>query len=479
MKPIEARDQAGLSWARCLRLAVSGMSYRMLRSGITTAILALAVAFLVYVVAYAILSERAQRTAWEQLEPTRAAVRDLTRLTTPDTPEVIRQRLAGGDPLQKAEYRAWYAGEDDAWGQAVEGAEALAQTQRWFDQLGPSESAVLLGGEDLPRFLDRLQTEDGRSEHRERLDQFQLGLDWITHRSNAGDLTITRWPVLQQVAQTIRAGHAASVEAWRVRDTAGPGQSLILKLPSPELREQLAEAGFQISETRVERLRGYAADRQQLTAVALALEDPEVRAAAALRLDSPTPEVLVAAVRDAETLSWWEGLTGTTVDTDFAERFTRDQRLMRLVEGYAPADSALPFGLSWGTLWLVALSLLVCVVGVSNALLMSVTERFSEIATMKCLGAMDGSVMRVFVIEALIQGVVGGTLGVLLGLLLAVGRGFLEFGGLFTYAAGGTVDVLLAAALSLGVGVLLATVAAVGPSWVASRLAPMEAMRVE
>ena len=36
--------------------------------------------------------------------------------------------------------------------------------------------------------------------------------------------------------------------------------------------------------------------------------------------------------------------------------------------------------------WLISLSLLVCVVGIANAMLMSVTERFREIGTMKGFG---------------------------------------------------------------------------------------------
>ncbi|MFQ6133274.1 MAG: ABC transporter permease, partial [Armatimonadota bacterium] len=35
--------------------------------------------------------------------------------------------------------------------------------------------------------------------------------------------------------------------------------------------------------------------------------------------------------------------------------------------------------------WLIGMSLLVCVVGIINSMLMSVTERFREIGTMKCL----------------------------------------------------------------------------------------------
>jgi len=112
-------------------------------------------------------------------------------------------------------------------------------------------------------------------------------------------------------------------------------------------------------------------------------------------------------------------------------------------------------------------------------MLMSVTERFTEIATMKCLGAMDRFVMMMFVFEAAIQGVVGGVVGLLLGVVLALGRGLLEFGVLLGAAASSAGDIAVAAALSLVVGVVLATLAAVGPSWVAARLAPMEAMRVE
>ncbi|MEM6854974.1 MAG: ABC transporter permease, partial [Planctomycetota bacterium] len=92
---------------------------------------------------------------------------------------------------------------------------------------------------------------------------------------------------------------------------------------------------------------------------------------------------------------------------------------------------------------------------------------------------MDRSIMQMFVAEAVIQGVIGGAVGVVLGLLLTLLRGFAEFGTLMGRGLEGWSQLLTASALSLGVGVLLAALAAVGPSWIASRLAPMEAMRVE
>src|SRR5207248_7554659 len=65
--------------------------------------------------------------------------------------------------------------------------------------------------------------------------------------------------------------------------------------------------------------------------------------------------------------------------------------------------------------WLVALSLIVCTVGIANSMLMSVTERFKEIGTMKCLGAMDGFIVKLFLLEAGFLGMVASVLGWIVG----------------------------------------------------------------
>ena len=46
-------------------------------------------------------------------------------------------------------------------------------------------------------------------------------------------------------------------------------------------------------------------------------------------------------------------------------------------------------GISTKDIWLIIMSLIVCVVGIANSMLMAVTERFREIGTMKCLGALE------------------------------------------------------------------------------------------
>lgn len=130
------------------------------------------------------------------------------------------------------------------------------------------------------------------------------------------------------------------------------------------------------------------------------------------------------------------------------------------------------------TMWLLVVSFVVCIVGIANAMLMSVTERFREIATMKCLGATDGFIMINFILESIMQGVAGSVIGGILGLLLGALRGWARFGRI---AMGNfpLIEVLSAAVLSFGIGVVISAMAAMYPARVAAKLAPMEAMRVE
>src|SRR2546421_3567313 len=80
------------------------------------------------------------------------------------------------------------------------------------------------------------------------------------------------------------------------------------------------------------------------------------------------------------------------------------------------------------TRWLLGLALLVAFVGILNAMLMSVTERFREIGTMKCLGALDGFIIKLFLIESLFQGAVGTFVGIVLGLGLSLASIAITYG---------------------------------------------------
>ncbi len=111
-------------------------------------------------------------------------------------------------------------------------------------------------------------------------------------------------------------------------------------------------------------------------------------------------------------------------------------------------------------------------------MMMSVTERFNEIATLKCLGALDGFIMVMFVLESCFMGIVGGAIGAVLGGVIGLGRMLAAFGVNF-FSAVPVGDIMLGMVIAIVLGTLLAAVAAVLPSFKAARLAPMEAMRVE
>jgi len=127
-------------------------------------------------------------------------------------------------------------------------------------------------------------------------------------------------------------------------------------------------------------------------------------------------------------------------------------------------------------MWLIGLSLLVCVVGIANAMLMSVTERFREIGTMKCLGALDSFIVKLFLLESTFQGVAGTAAGIAIGFLLTLGLALLDYGGFVIdyFPAAGIVQ---SALYALVAGTLLSLIGALLPAYRAAKMEPVEAMR--
>jgi ABC-type antimicrobial peptide transport system permease subunit len=128
--------------------------------------------------------------------------------------------------------------------------------------------------------------------------------------------------------------------------------------------------------------------------------------------------------------------------------------------------------------WLIGLALLVAFIGILNAMLMSVTERFREIGTMKCLGALDSFIVKMFLLESLFQGIVGTSIGVALGLALSLISVSASYGA-FAWKDVPIGAILASAALCGVVGVTLTVAGAVYPAWQAARMQPIEAMRVD
>lgn len=128
--------------------------------------------------------------------------------------------------------------------------------------------------------------------------------------------------------------------------------------------------------------------------------------------------------------------------------------------------------------WLVSLSLLVCTVGIVNAMLMSVTERSREIGTMKCLGALDKFIVELFLLESLAHGIVGSIAGSIIGILIMTFIYLIQYGGVVIkiFPAGMIFKYFL---LSILLGTFLAVVGAIYPAYVSAKMEPAEAIRRE
>ena len=128
--------------------------------------------------------------------------------------------------------------------------------------------------------------------------------------------------------------------------------------------------------------------------------------------------------------------------------------------------------------WLVVLSLLVCLVGITNAMLMSVTERFREIGTMKCMGALDGFIIKLFLLESSFMGTAGTILGVFVGLLLSVGLSSLTYGSvMFSHVP--WASVAESGLHSTVIGATLSVMGGIVPAYRAAKMEPVDAMRLE
>jgi cell division protein FtsX len=147
-------------------------------------------------------------------------------------------------------------------------------------------------------------------------------------------------------------------------------------------------------------------------------------------------------------------------------------------DGYDLAPGDLRVDSSPKQRWIVILSLMVCVVGIVNAQLMAVTERFREIGTMKCLGALDRFILRLFFLEAGLQGLIGAAAGALAGCGSALLGAWLRYGATAIIQVNG-VAVLHTLAFAVGTGCVLSVVGVFYPALVAARMQPVEAMRVE
>ena len=516
---LDVRNQPSLSAKRTFEIAWNGMRYRLFRSVLTLMVIAVAIAFLMNVVCEAISMRSVSHAAQEKTMTSRLAALWSARLTMVGTSEDVLRELADTTPTSNLRL-----GEDRQFAQLPVGADAALRRDAsqavgymdFFAQLPFATRRALVHHATGTAIFDQLQPHEARATFLAQLTQYHVrapeGLNAF--------LDIWGASLKQQVA-LICAGHAQAIARLA---PALAGRTMQEALPEADqaFGQQVQDAGFSAFNSKTRHI--VASEAQQSSDIAR-LQDsiliPKMRKDLSGYMNVSTGDInltfLWATLQDKQVAGWYLGKLaslredffkqapekqitdpaawyfskwGTTTSGPSSAVLTADRvvALANEKSESASLEDALNLtaesqggfmGMGTRMTWLVLISLLVCVVGISNAMLMSVTERFREIATLKCLGALDGFIMMLFLIEAGLLGLVGGVIGSLLGSLIGFGRMMLTFSTGLLFASFPVALWAEGLLLAIVVGVLLAALAGVYPSYMAARLAPMEAMRIE
>jgi hypothetical protein len=474
------REQPGLRWSKEAEIAVDGLHYRLLRSLLTLGVVVLAVAFLTNILVESRIASACKsgiRTLSErQRELSLLASFTDARLEPADLAARLAELPPGGWPLPALAGWLGLPGDDLARFQAD--CRAARAAESWLEERPPGHRRLLAGKRDVDATFVLLETEDGRA-------AFAEGALRIPIQLPPGFLAFA---ARRRAYLAERDAAAARFETARARFQADSGA-----IPLPELLATsegspaalLAENGLRIDAERFDSLAARARARQQEWRLLARLRDPALPAAWRARFNQVFEQTraLEKLADDPARADWLaaEPAAGEPLAAGpiaAAARSILEARRLTEVEDRLAAHYGDTPGLSANLFWLLVVSFLVCMAGITNAMLLSVIERFREIATMKCLGALNGFIARLFLLEAAFLGLAGGVLGVLLGGAIGVGRMALAYGDwvalFFPWG-----DLGVTAAVATACGLVLATLSALYPAWSAARMPPIEAMRVE
>lgn len=490
MKQLEIRKQPRMGLSRALTMTMHSIRYRLLRSLVTVLVILVAIAFMMNVACESLVKRTVARHVDHAIADSRTAARWVSRLSRPPTQEDVLRELVQATPGSAAydELRSMGDfGESEFAGLREQAAQAVDYLD-FIAALDYAERRLLVHRSRGPKIFERLQDEA----HLEQLEEQLPALRGLRFLTTADELRsfLADWPLTRVKLERIREERIRAIAA--IEGQLGDRRLIEAMCAMDDaFGEIVRAAGFQLDAETAARIARQARRRVEQQVLATSVGRPEIRSAVARRHD-----VLPAAV-DAAML--WELLSrkkgarwyaeqlaeaadpAATLAVDRMQELAQSRRheLMLLrAQKRAGLSEGGWLGLGERMGWLLMVSMLVCVVGISNAMLMAVAERFREIATLKCLGALDGAIMLMFVIEASLFGLVGGGLGALCGALIGFGRMAVQFGPVL-HAAGAAAGLPSAMLGAVVLGVLLATVASIYPSVRAARLAPMEAMRIE
>ena len=157
--------------------------------------------------------------------------------------------------------------------------------------------------------------------------------------------------------------------------------------------------------------------------------------------------------------------------------FCAAERALPKVDARSMSEFSANFGRLMGQLdtfllMTVSLALIVGVVGIINTMLMSTTERFAEFGVLRTNGWSRTNVLTLVTAESAYLGLLAGVLGCALAVF---GTGIAN-----QFVSGGLSLTLTPRLFAIGIGlsVVMGTLGGLYPAWRASRLVPMDAIRL-
>lgn len=487
---IDVRRQVQLSFKKSFGFCRKGISYRLFRSSLTLAVVVVAVAFFMALLSESLIVRAVGQGVDGEVLEMREADLLLNHLFYPHSSLGLSRKLAAtGRQSAKVEEFARVTGI------APEAAAGLAEACRlenryisFFGEMGIGKRLVLVKknkGREIFGYLADPAHWDDFTRNLALMRSLRLPTE------TAALLTfVDGWPDHVKALESARTGWAATAAGLqtRLRELTGDREVADWMAGASDAeverwRQMVVAAGFELSPEAMARVRKRLTLVSHENRMARLLQTDEKRQAwKKAFLSIPGLEEQMRLVSDPRVEAILGDAFSVEQRTAVADNFAWAQKL-RDLESMLPArrvtvDGAPAGFLDGSQLFLVFISFVVCMVGITNAMLMSITERFREIATMKCLGATDGFILNQFLIEAAIQGIIGGSLGMLAGLVITLIKSTVLFGGsVFVYFP--ALPLLLCAVVTVALGVLLSMLASIYPARAAAAMAPMDAMRVE
>jgi putative ABC transport system permease protein len=491
MKTIDISQQPILSFRRTALIAITGVRYRLFRAAVTVTVIAIAMAFLMNILCESLVKKNVALSARDRISSLHLADKWVARLSIPQAPGDVLHDLATVQTGQPLYYELLgFSGVDTGmFIHVTERARIAEGYLSFFEKLDFGRLRLLVGGAQGIAVFDELQVRDQREYFFENLAKLRS----LRFPASTNDFAwfLAEWPKLKQFCIAINVSQTRAIK--QVRESLD-GRTVPVALTDADgaFGDTIRDAGYVLDAGTARKLVEQVSRGENIRRIDQTIQSEEMKRAIAAREDIlpiyVKGEIVWNMLKDTGKAEWYLAEmkknnlnTGTLDDNQLAvlARFRDMARLLKKAE-LATLDTGAGglMGIGERMTWLAFVSMLVCIVGITNAMLMSVTERFREIATLKCLGALDGFIMMVFLVESCIMGLVGGIIGSLAGLLLCLLRMVFIFRSLLfnSFPVG---PLSLAVLVSVAAGIIISAIAAVYPSLRAAQLAPMEAMRIE